>query len=61
MKSNYLLYDGECPACGAFDAITAPRKLHPSAIGARRSAWLHPKLKRGRRLLLELLGKPPIS
>ncbi|BCH24859.1 DCC1-like thiol-disulfide oxidoreductase family protein [Mesorhizobium sp. L-8-3] len=123
MKTNYLLYDGDCPACSAYVAVAALRKLHPSFqvldarhepllvaamrsqgfdvnegiildIGgkihfgadavrmmarlgkdhgiARRtilvatgdaswSAWLYPRLKRGRRRLLELLGRPPIG
>jgi len=30
VKTDYLLYDGECPACRAYVAIAALRKLHPS-------------------------------
>lgn len=123
MKTNYLLYDGECPACSAYVAIAALRKLHPSfqvldarheplLVAALRSKgydvdegiildlggkihfgadavrmiarfgkghgiarratlaalgdapWsvrLYPRLRQARRLLLDLLGRPPIT
>ena len=29
MASNYLLYDGECPACSAYVAMSRLRQLYP--------------------------------
>ena len=30
MREDYLLYDGECPACSSYVAFSRLRRLHPS-------------------------------
>jgi predicted DCC family thiol-disulfide oxidoreductase YuxK len=30
MSEDYLLYDGECPACSSYVAFSRLRRLHPS-------------------------------
>ena len=30
MSKDYLLYDGECPACSSYVAFSRLRRLHPS-------------------------------
>ena len=46
--ANYLLYDGECPACGAYVAVSRLRQLYPdlAVISARDTPELVAELRR---------------
>lgn len=47
MKTDYLLYDGECPVCSAYVAVAALRKLRPSfeVLDARHEPLLVEELR----------------
>jgi len=48
MSGDYLLYDGECPACSSFVAFSRLRQLHPSlrVLDARENPELVEDLRR---------------
>ena len=48
MKGDYLLYDGECPACSSFVAFSRLRRSHPSlqVLDARHYPDLVEELRR---------------
>jgi predicted DCC family thiol-disulfide oxidoreductase YuxK len=48
MDTNYLLYDGECPACSAYVAISRLRQLYPDLriVSARTEPELVAELRR---------------
>jgi predicted DCC family thiol-disulfide oxidoreductase YuxK len=47
MEANFLLYDGDCPACGAYVAIARLRQLYPDLhiISARSESALVASLR----------------
>ena len=47
MDSDYLLYDGECPACSAYVAMSRLRRLYPSlkVLNARSEPELVARLR----------------
>lgn len=47
MSSNYLLYDGECPACRSYIAIAQLKRSHPDLriLDARREPALVAELR----------------
>jgi predicted DCC family thiol-disulfide oxidoreductase YuxK len=49
MQTDYLLYDGECPACRAYVAMSRLRQLYPDlrVIDARFAPALVAELRRG--------------
>jgi predicted DCC family thiol-disulfide oxidoreductase YuxK len=48
MSEDYLLYDGECPACSSYVAFSRLRRLHPSlkVLDARENAGMVEDLRR---------------
>jgi len=48
MKADYLLYDGDCPACSSYVAIARLRRLHPrlEIMDARHQPALVGELRR---------------
>lgn len=48
MTGNYLLYDGECPACSAYVAMSRLRQLYPDlrVVSARDEPALVAELRR---------------
>jgi predicted DCC family thiol-disulfide oxidoreductase YuxK len=48
MGGNYLLYDGECPACSAYVAMSRLRQLYPDlrVVSARDEPALVAELRR---------------
>ncbi|HTV69547.1 MAG TPA: DCC1-like thiol-disulfide oxidoreductase family protein [Rhizobiaceae bacterium] len=64
MKTDYLLYDGECPACTSYIAFSRLRQLHPDIelLDARKHPGLVAELRqRGQEInvgmVMQLDGK----